>query len=88
MNGDPTQPVGDQKALGQTVVTLRESRGLTPEIVAERVEMDIETLKAVEGGEGDLDFNGAVFIFRAIGVPMGEAAELHDRFVEEEDDGR
>lgn len=85
MNGDPTQPLGDQKALGRTVVTLREDRNLTPETVAERAQMDVAKLKSVEAGEGDLDFNSAVFIFRAIGVPMGEAAALHERFVSEEE---
>jgi hypothetical protein len=83
--GDPTQPIGNQKALGRAIKTLRERQeNLTPDLLAKRAEIDPKRVERIEAGEGDADFNTVVFLVRAIGTTMREFTELHEAFAEEE----
>ncbi len=76
---DPTQPLGNQKALGQAIRTMREeSEGLTPELLAKRAEVDLQTLTRIEAGEGDADYNTLRFIVRAMDRSMGGLGDLHE----------
>lgn len=85
---DPTQSRGDQRPLGRAITTLRERQNhLTPELLAERAKIDLRTLKKIEAGEGDADFNTIVFIVQATGTSMGEFASLHEEFAKEEQNG-
>ena len=78
-------PLVNQKALGRAIKALREQqRGLTPELLASRAEVNPLRVERIEAGEGDADFNTAVFLVRAIGISMREFAELHEAFVKEE----
>ena len=83
--GDPTQPIGDQKALGRAIKTLRERQeNLTRELLAGRAEIDPKRVERIEAGEGDADFNTVVFLVRAIGATMREFTELHEAIVKEQ----
>jgi predicted transcriptional regulator len=86
--GDPSQPIGDQKALGRAIKALREQQtGLTPELLARRAEVNSQRVERVEAGEGDANYNTVVFLVRAIGATMREFTELHETFVKEEGQG-
>lgn len=83
--GDPRKPVGDQKALGRAVRAVREREGLSLEVVAQKAEIEVQTLIDIEAGKGDADWNTVTFVVEAMGESMGPFGQLETAFKEEEE---
>jgi transcriptional regulator with XRE-family HTH domain len=54
--------------LGKRVRRLRQERGLSQEVAAERAAIDAKHLQAIEGGRANVTFASLVGIARALGV--------------------
>jgi len=60
------------KELGEKVRALREARGLTPELLADRAKVSVSFITILEGGQGAERPSQVILqrIARALGVPL------------------
>ena len=63
--------------LGEKVRTLREAKGLTPELLADRAKVSVSFITILEGGRGAEKPSAVIMqrIARALGVPLNKLSE-------------
>jgi transcriptional regulator with XRE-family HTH domain len=69
-----------QPALGQAIQRVREKKGETQKVVAQRASIAIPTLSMIEGGNSNPTWATVRDIADALGVSMGDLAKLADKF--------
>lgn len=74
-----------QLALGRAIKKLRENRGMSPQLLADRAAVDVEHLEAIESGEGDTArWNTVASVAGALDTSVREVAALAEALVEDE----
>lgn len=60
------------RKLGERIRLLREAKGLTPELLADRARVTVSTITILEGGQGADNPSTAILhrLARALGVPV------------------
>lgn len=80
MADDQSDP---QRALGSAVRSLREEQGLTQPALADRAELEVELIEAIEAGDADPPWGDARRIARALDTSVDRLAELVEELEEE-----
>lgn len=73
-----------QPALGQAIQRVREKKGETQKVVAQRARIAIPTLSMIEGGNSNPTWATVHDIAGALGVSMGDLAKLADKLAASE----
>lgn len=74
-----------QIALGRAVKKLREERGLSPQALADRADIDVAHLEAIESGEGDTArWRTVAWIAQAMDTSLREVAGSAEGLVDDE----
>lgn len=77
-----------QIGLGRAIRSLREDRGMCCRTLAERAEIDVELLEAIESGTGDVArWNTVAWIARAADASLREVGALAEHLAEDGDEG-
>jgi DNA-binding XRE family transcriptional regulator len=71
-----------QRALGSAVRSLREEQSLTQAALADRAELELELIAAIEAGEADPAWGEARRIARALDTTVDRLAELVEELEE------
>jgi transcriptional regulator with XRE-family HTH domain len=68
-----------QPAFGKAVRQLREKRGITQEIAAEKADLSLHTWGVIERGEGNPAYETAKRIAAALGVTLAELVKVAEK---------